>query len=165
MSDQAYAGLLGSLDECLRTGGEAFEAEVEGGNHPVATGGWDSAVYTAKLNSAQEGGGLDHSKLKHTVTERDIDIEGTMAQSGRALRPARGGGDGSGRGAPAPGGRERAPHMARQGTRQVATSSRSVGARQGPRQAATSSRSAGERQTDKRLPFFVAFVPVASGLR
>ena len=38
-------------------------------------------------------------------------------------------------------------------------------ARQGPRQAATSSRSVGERQTDERHPFFFAFVLVASGLR
>ena len=67
-----------------------------------------------------------------------------MARPGRALRPARG--DGSGRGAPAPGGRERAPH----------------GARQGPRQVATSSRSVAERQTDERPPIFFAFVPAAS---
>ena len=85
MSNQASTDLLRSLDECLRTGDGAFEAEVEGGNHPVATDGWGSAVYAAKLNSAQEGGGPDHSKLKHTDTERDIEFEGTMRRPGRAL--------------------------------------------------------------------------------
>ena len=35
MSDQALADLLESLDECLRTGDEVPEAEVEGGNHPA----------------------------------------------------------------------------------------------------------------------------------
>ena len=39
MSDQAYADLPGSPGECLRTSGEAFEAEVEGGNHPAPEGG------------------------------------------------------------------------------------------------------------------------------
>ena len=36
---------------------------------------------------------------------------------------------------------------------------------QGPRQAAPSSRSVDERQTDERPPFFVAFAPIACGLR
>ena len=35
MSDQAYADFLESLDECLMTGDEAFEAQVGGGNHPA----------------------------------------------------------------------------------------------------------------------------------
>ena len=39
MSDQAFADVLKSLDECLRTGDEASEAEVEHGNHPSPEGG------------------------------------------------------------------------------------------------------------------------------
>ena len=42
---------------------------------PIATDGWESLVYTVKLSSAQEGGGLDHSKLKQTIPERDIEFE------------------------------------------------------------------------------------------
>ena len=39
MSDQAFADVLKSIDECLRTGDEASEAEVEGDNHPAPEGG------------------------------------------------------------------------------------------------------------------------------
>jgi hypothetical protein len=45
---------------------------------PVATDGWESVVYTVKLKNAQEGGGLDHSMLKHTVAERDIEFEACL---------------------------------------------------------------------------------------
>ena len=46
-----------------------------GRGSPVATGGYGSVVCTAKLNSTQEGGGLDHRKLEHTTPERDIEFE------------------------------------------------------------------------------------------
>ena len=61
--------------------------------------------------------------------------------------------------------RQPAKHGLRAPPALAGTGSALAEARQGPRQAATSSRSVGERQTDERHPFFFAFVLVASGLR